>query len=246
MKVLVFGATSAIAQAACRIMAERGDDLLLAARDKAKLDAVAQDLRVRGKGKVETAVVDALDFAAHAPLVEQAERALGGLDALLVAHGTLTDQKKAEADVNYARREMDVNFGSVVSLVTPVAQRFEARGAGVICVISSVAGDRGRASNYVYGSAKAATTAFLSGLRNRLHGKGVAVVTVKPGPVDTPMTAHLKKGLLMASPEKVGRGIVRAMDRRKDVVYLPGHWRAIMFVIRHVPEFLFKRTRLEA
>jgi short-subunit dehydrogenase len=246
MKVLVFGATSAIAQAACRVMAERGDDLFLAGRSKEKLDAVAQDLRVRGKGKVETAVVDAVDFAAHEPLVDQAERALGGLDALLVAHGTLTDQKRAEADAAYARRELDVNFGSVVSIVTPVAQRFEARGAGVICVLSSVAGDRGRASNYVYGSAKAATTAFLSGLRNRLHAKGVAVVTIKPGVVDTPMTSHLKKGLLMASPEKVGHGVVRAMDRRKDVVYLPGYWRLVMFAIRHMPEFLFKRTRLEA
>lgn len=246
MKVMVFGATSAIAQAAQRAWAERGDALFLVGRDAARLETLRADLKTRGASQVEVAVCDALDFARHEALLDEAERALGGLDVLLVAHGTLSDQARAETDAAYARREVDINFGSVVSLVTPAATRFAARKAGVIAVISSVAGDRGRASNYVYGSAKAATTAFLSGLRNRLHGTGVTVLTVKPGLVDTPMTSHVKKGLLVAPAERVGRGIVRAVDKRKDVVYLPGFYRPIMFVIRHIPEPVFKRLRLAA
>ena len=243
-RVLVYGATSAIAQAAARVMAAEGDHLYLVGRGKERLEAVAADLRTRGAGKVWTDVVDATDLAAHEALVRRAEEATGGLVVALVAHGSLGDQKAAEASFEVAHRELAVNFLSVVALLTPVANAFERRRAGVICVIGSVAGDRGRQSNYVYGTAKAGVATFLQGLRNRLHPAGVAVVTVKPGFVDTPMTAHLKKGVLFASADQVGRGIARAIQRRKDVVYLPWFWRGIMFVIRHVPEAIFKRTRL--
>lgn len=241
--VLVVGATSAIAQAAAREWAARGDHLHLVARNAERLEAVAADLRTRGAGKVTTEALDALDLAGCEGVGARAESALGGLDVVLVAHGVLGDQKALQASFQATQRDLTTNFLSVVAILTPIADRFEARRAGILCVVSSVAGDRGRQSNYVYGTAKAAVSTFLQGLRNRLHPAGVAVVTVKPGFVDTPMTAHLKKGPLFASAEKVGRGVVRAIDRRRDVVYLPWFWRPILFVLRHVPEAIFKRLK---
>ena len=243
-RILVFGATSAIAQATARLYAERGDHLYLVARDAKRLEAVALDMQARGAGLVRSETMDANDLRACEGVSARAEAALGGLDVALVAHGTLGDQKASEASFDAAHRELTTNFLSVAAILTPAANRFEEKRAGVLCVISSVAGDRGRQSNYVYGTAKAAVSAFLQGLRNRLHPAGVAVVTVKPGFVDTPMTAHLPKGILFVGPEKIARGIVRAVDRRRDVVYLPWFWRPILFVIRHVPEAIFKRTRL--
>jgi short-subunit dehydrogenase len=243
-RILLVGATSAIAQAAARILAERGDHLYLVARGKERLETVAADLRTRGAGRVETEVLDASDLPACEGVAARAEAALDGLDVVLVAHGTLGDQKASQASFEATQRELTTNFLSVVAILTPAANRFEETRAGTICVISSVAGDRGRQSNYVYGTAKAAVSTYLQGLRNRLHPAGVAVVTVKPGFVDTPMTAHLQKGILFASPEKIGKGIVRAMDKRRDVVYLPWFWRPILFIIRHVPEVAFKRTKL--
>lgn len=243
-RVLLVGATSAIAQAAARVMAARGDHLYLAARSKERLETVAADLRTRGAGRVETEALDAADLPACEGVAARAEAALGGLDVVLVAHGTLGDQKASQASFAVAQRELTTNFLSVVAILTPAANRFEEKRAGALCVISSVAGDRGRQSNYVYGTAKAGVSTFLQGLRNRLHPAGVAVVTVKPGFVDTPMTAHLQKGILFASPEKVGRAIVRAIDSRKDVAYVPWFWRPILFIIRHVPEMVFKRTKL--
>jgi short-subunit dehydrogenase len=132
----------------------------------------------------------------------------------------------------------------VIALATVLANRFEAQRSGSIAVISSVAGDRGRQSNYVYGAAKGAVTLLLQGLRNRLSKSGVQVLTIKPGFVDTPMTAEFKKGALWAKPDDIAHGIVSAIDRRRDVVYLPGFWRLIMLIIRHIPEPIFKRMSL--
>jgi short-subunit dehydrogenase len=162
----------------------------------------------------------------------------------LIAHGTLPDQKACEASVELLQQEIDNNGLSVVALCTRLANLMEPRGQGTIAVISSVAGDRGRQSNYVYGAAKGMVTRFLQGLRNRLARKGVQVLTIKPGFVDTPMTAAFPKGLLWAKPESVAQGIVAAVDRKKDVVYLPGFWCLIMMIIRHIPEFIFKKLSL--
>lgn len=243
-KVLVLGATSAIAQSTCRLLAARGASLYLVGRNPARLDAVARDLTVRGARHVAQEVRDLDDTSSHAGLVARAEGALGGLDGALLAHGVLGEQRAAEASWEEASRLLHTNFLSAASLLTHLANRFEAQRDGTLVVISSVAGDRGRQSNYVYGTAKGALSVFLQGLRNRLHRAGVAVVTVKPGFVDTPMTAHLKKGALWASPEQVARGIVRAADRRRNEVYLPGFWRLIMALIRSVPESVFKRLKL--
>lgn len=243
-RVLVLGATSAIAQATCRLLAARGASLFLVARNPAQLDAVAADLRTRGAARVGTRVLDLDDLASHAPLVEEAARTLDGLDGALLAHGVLGDQKRAEASWDEAQRILTTNFLSAASLLTHLANRFEAQRAGTLVAISSVAGDRGRQSNYVYGASKGALSVWLQGLRNRLARSGVAVVTVKPGFVDTPMTAGVPKNRLFASPDQVARGILRAADRHADVAYVPGFWRLIMLVIKLVPERIFKRLSL--
>ena len=193
---------------------------------------------------METEALDLDDLARHEALVERAATALGGLDGALLAHGMLGDQEAAQRSYAEAEKVLRTNFLSAASLLTPLANRFEAQRAGTLVVISSVAGDRGRQSNYVYGASKGALSVFLQGLRNRLARSGVAVVTVKPGFVDTPMTAALKKNALFATPEQVARGILRAADSAQDEVYLPGFWRLIMFLIRAIPERIFKRLKL--
>lgn len=243
-RILIVGATSAIAEATARLFAARGDALCLVGRDAARLAVIAADLGVRGAVRTATATLEVTDYAAHAGVIALAERELGGLDTVLIAHGTLSDQAECETSVDALRREYDINALSVMALLTPIANRFAQQGFGSIAVISSVAGDRGRMSNYVYGSAKAAVSAFLSGLRQRLQKSGVNVLTVKPGFVDTPMTKDFPKGALWAKPGDIAQGIVKAIDKDRSVVYLPRFWSLIMLVIRNVPEFVFKRVKL--
>lgn len=242
-RVAVFGATSAMAQQTVRLLAARGADLFLVARDAARLEAVAADARIRG-ARVTAAQADLDDARRHGELLDGAAAALGGLDAVLVAHGVLADSDACEADPALAARVLVTDLLSPVLLCEQAAARLSARGAGTIVAISSVAGDRGRQSNYVYGSAKGGLSVYLAGLRNRLFRRGVHVVTVKPGFVDSPMTAHVPKNPLFAPPSAVAHAIVRAVERRRDVVYVPGFWRAIMWVIRQVPETIFKKLSL--
>ncbi|MEO6324675.1 MAG: SDR family oxidoreductase [Thermoanaerobaculia bacterium] len=242
-KILVAGATSAIAMATLRIFAAEGASLFLVARNAERLSAVADDLRVRG-AKVVTRVADLDEIAIHTELVQAAVTALDGLDVLLIAHGVLPDQKACEASFEKALAAITTNFLSAVSLLTITANFFEEQRRGCLAVITSVAGDRGRQSNYVYGTTKGALDVFLQGMRNRLDSFGVSVVTIKPGFVATPMTAHLPHNPLYAEAESVGRVIHRAIRRERDVVYTPWFWRPIMFVIRCIPEFIFKRLSL--
>lgn len=243
-KVLIVGATSAIAEAVARLLAAQGDLLYLVGRRAETLEAIAADLRVRGAARVQTEVMDANAIERHASLLDHADVALGGLDTVLIAHGTLSDQAACQQSVALTFQELHTNALSVIALLTLIANHFEAQRVGTIAVISSVAGDRGRQSNYVYGTAKAAISTFLSGLRQRLYKSGVQVVTIKPGFVDTPMTRDFSKGLLWAKPERVARDIVRAMENGKDVVYTPGFWWAIMQLIKSIPEFVFRRLSL--
>jgi len=239
-KILVIGATSAIAEHCARIWAARGDALYLVARNEERLKTIAADLKVRGAEETHSHCMDLNDMDDHAAMLDAAEAAMGGVDTVLIAHGTLSNQKACEQSVEETLAEINTNALSTISLLTHIANRFEAKQAGTIAVISSVAGDRGRASNYVYGSAKAMVTAFTSGLRQRLHKSNVAVVTIKLGFVDTPMTASFKKGLLWAKPAVVAAKIVRAIDARKDEVYVPAFWWAVMAVISNIPNFIFK------
>lgn len=246
-RVIIFGATSAIAEQSARRLVARGASVFCIGRDAAKLDAVVRDLRVRASSeqRIDGKAADLLDTANHAHLLDAAEHFLGGMDGVLIAHGTLPDQKACEASFEQTRKEIDTNAISIISLLTLLANRFEQQHSGVIAVISSVAGDRGRQSNYVYGAAKGMVSIFLQGLRNRLSSSNVHVVTIKPGFVDTPMTAALdKSGPLWAQPEQVAEGIVTAMIKGKGDVYLPWFWYWIMLIIRHIPEFIFKRMSL--
>ena len=238
---MVVGATSAIAHETAKCFASDGAEFFLVARNAERLEDVSNDLKVRGAKRVETFLLDISDLERHEELIDAAVLALDGLDAVLISHGTLGDQQKCQLSVLETLKEFTTNCTSVISLLTLLANYFEQQKRGCIAVVSSVAGDRGRKSNYVYGSSKAAVSAFLSGLRGRLSSSGVTVITVKPGLVDTPMTAALRKGLLFASPGKVGEGIYQAMMKKKEVVYLPRLWRFIMMVVRVIPEPVFKR-----
>ena len=229
MKILVLGATSAIAQAAARLWAARGEELLLVARNGDRLSAVAGDLRTRG-GKIETLVQDLDDASLYGRLVRP-------FDRVLLAQGVLGDP--AEIDPAAIERVLRTNLVGPAQLLTLIGEQLP-KGA-CIAALSSVAGDRGRAKNGIYGASKAGLDAFLSALRQKLIRRGVRVVTLKPGFVDTPMTAALPKSPLFASAESVGRGVVRAMESVADVVYLPFYWRIVMFLIRALPERIFKK-----
>ncbi|MEZ4754631.1 MAG: SDR family oxidoreductase [Bdellovibrionota bacterium] len=243
-KIAVFGATSAIAAETCKAFAADGAEFFLVARNELKLQSVKQDLLVRGAKNAFTYQIDITKTEGHQALIAAAEDDLSGLDGVIIAYGTLGDQEESQKSFEYAKQELNTNFLSVVSLLTEVANRFESKTRGTIVVISSVAGDRGRQSNYVYGAAKGGLSIFLEGLRNRLYHKGVHVLTVKPGFVDTPMTEEFKKGPLWASPESVGKAIYKAVQKKRNVLYVPCFWWGIMFVIRSIPEAVFKRLRL--
>ncbi|MDA9088234.1 SDR family oxidoreductase [Amylibacter sp.] len=240
-KVLIIGATSSIAEHCARIWAARGDALHLVARNEQQVQVIASDLKVRGASEVTTYFTDLNDTDKHEELLNVADDALEGIDIVLIAHGTLSNQKTCEVSVEETLQEIQTNALSTISLLTLIANRFEAKKSGTICVISSVAGDRGRASNYVYGSAKAMITTFTSGLRQRLYKSNVSVVTIKPGFVDTPMTSAFQKGFLWAKPNTVAKKIVKAIDKKKSEVYVPVFWSSIMEFIRLIPGSVFNR-----
>jgi len=243
-KILVLGATSGIAEATCRIWAGQGARLFLVARNAEKLAAVAADLRTRGASYVDTAVADLDNTDQHPTLLAHAVNSLTGLDVAYLTYGILGDQAKAEQDFNTAAQIIYTNYMAPVSLLTWLANFCVQRHAGTLAVISSVAGDRGRKSNYLYGSSKAGLSAFLGGLRNRVDREGVTVLAIKPGPVKTAMTSGMKGSEKFADADKVAQSIVKAIDRRQDVLYVPFQWHPIMFVIRNIPERIFKKLNL--
>jgi len=243
-KILVLGATSGIAEATCRVWAAEGASFFLVARNAEKLAAVAADLKVRGAHYVDTAVADLDDTAKHPELLAHAVNSLTGLDVAYLSHGVLGDQAAAEADFETAEQILHTNFIAPVSLLTWLANHMVQRRAGVLAVLSSVAGERGRKSNYVYGSSKAGLTAFLGGLRNRVDREGVTVLTIKPGPVRTAMTSAMKGSERFADVHAVAKTIAAAVAAKKDTLYVPFQWQPIMFIIRNIPEGVFKKLNL--
>jgi short-subunit dehydrogenase len=237
-RVLILGASSAIAAEVARIHLQRGDRLHLVARNSEKLARLLQSWPT---GSVSSEVADFSELHANAELTRRAIATLGGLDTVLIAHGELGDQLASEHSFDAAAATFLVNFTSVVSLLIPLANQLAAAGSGRIGVITSVAGDRGRPRNYTYGAAKAALNVYLQGLRTRLHSAGVNVTTLKLGPVDTPMTRDHKKHLLFGKPAAVAGAIVRAMDAGRGEVYVPAFWGAIMPIVQHTPERLFQK-----
>jgi hypothetical protein len=244
-RILVIGATSAIAAACARLWASEGASFFLVARSEEKLAQTAADLHARGALEIQTYEMDVNRLDAHAPMLEACNAALGGFDVALIAHGTLPDQTACERDPEIALREFQTNGTSAIALLTLLANRVEEQRAGTLAVITSVAGDRGRPSNYVYGSAKAAVSTFCEGLRARLFKAGGYVIDIRPGFVATPMTNGLAlPGLLVASPQRVARRIVRGVARHTDVMYVPSFWWWILLVIRWIPDEVFKRIRI--
>lgn len=240
--VLILGARSDIGRAIARAFAAQGHPVQLAARDSASLEADRVDMEVRHRVPVTLHDYDALDL-------EGLGSFLDGLPALpgiaVCAVGLMGVQGESERDAGAAARVIRSNFEGPAMVLAELANRFEARGSGTLVGISSVAGERGRASNYVYGAAKAGFTAYLSGLRNRLAKRGVHVVTVLPGFVATRMTEGMDlPARLTAQPEEVAEAVVRAVGKTRDVIYVRPVWRAVMAVIRSLPEPVFKRTKL--
>lgn len=244
-KILIIGATSAIAISCARIWASEKASFFLVARDPSKLQQTADDLNVLGASSVHTYEMDLNNLKQHEEALNECFSFLGTVDITLIAHGTLPDQSECERDVTVALHEFSSNGLSVISLLTLLANRMVRQASGTIAVISSVAGDRGRPSNYLYGTAKAAVSVFCDGLRARLYKSGVHVLTIKPGFVDTPMTKGLPlPSLLVASPEKIAKCINHGIAHKKNTIYAPGFWYFIMLMIKLIPEFIFKKMSL--
>ena len=243
--VAVFGATSEIASAVARRYAEAGHRLVLVGRDDPALTTMTADLAVRGAPDTAVLVADFADTAAIPATAQAAFARWGVVDIALIAYGTLPDQDETERDVAAAQAGILLNFTSPVLLANELARHFASQGHGALAVISSVAGDRGRGSNHLYGAAKGGLQRYLEGMRHRLNRSGVAVLDIRPGFVSTKMTAHLdRKGPLWATPDQVAADIVRAIARRRAVLYTPWFWRGIMLVVRSIPRPLFHRTKL--
>jgi decaprenylphospho-beta-D-erythro-pentofuranosid-2-ulose 2-reductase len=237
-KTLILGATSAIAAEVAVLCAARGDRLYLIARNESKLAVLVDSL---GTSVAGFQCCDLLEFEHSEERVQKAIASLGGLDRALIAHGYLGDQPRSEHDIDYANKVIGVNFVSAVSFLMPLANFLETQGHGHLGVITSVAGERGRPRNYTYGASKRGLTCYLEGLRSRLYAAGVRVHNIKLGPVDTPMSAGHKQNALWGEKSAVARGIVKVLERRWHVAYLPRSWRAVMCVVRCLPEFVFQR-----
>ncbi|QGZ60809.1 SDR family NAD(P)-dependent oxidoreductase [Paraburkholderia acidisoli] len=245
-KIVIVGATSSIAQHCARAwLAAGAAELVLLGRDAARLERVAADLAVRApQAAIRVATTDFVDPAAIQATVDGIAAA-GLPDIVLIAHGSLPDQSTCQNDLQASREALEVNAISPVLYAEAFVQHMARANRGTIAVIGSVAGDRGRKSNYVYGSAKGLVTRYVQGLQHRLAGTGVAVCLIKPGPTDTPMTAHMKgTGAKLAPVEQVATQIVSAVDRKRPVAYVPGKWAIIMMIIRHLPAFVFNKMNI--
>lgn len=243
--VVIVGATSGIGRALVRACGEEGRGVVLAGRDLEALERVAADCRVRFGVPARVVRFDALDFADHAAFAERAGKGFGdGVEGFVACHGEMPEEAESRCDPAVLRRMVEVNYTSMVSLLERAAEQLLPRGRGFLCAVTSVAGERGRPRNHVYGSTKSAVGAYLQGLRARLAKSGVSVVDVRPGVVDTAMTWGLPGLPRQASPERVARDVLRGIARDAAVVYTPWVWRIVMAIIRAIPDRVFKRIDL--
>lgn len=242
-RIVIIGATSAIAEQCARLWVRAAVDIVLIGRDLVRVSRVANDLRVRSPHSSVTAhEVNFFDPASIRTLAQKlaSEKAI---DIVLIAHGNLPDQRECEQDVTQAREALEINGVSPVLFAEAFAQQMEPVGRGTIAVIGSVAGDRGRKTNYVYGAAKGMVERYLQGMQHRFAHSKINVVLIKPGPTATPMTAHLpQRG--MASAEAVASRIIAAIDAGTPVAYVPAKWAIIMMVIRHLPRAIFNKLNI--
>jgi len=242
--VLVLGATSGICQAVLQTLCADQCAFTLIARHETKLQSIAADLKVRGAKKVEVIAGDLSAVDGQAALIDRAWPKSQAFDLAIVAYGIMFEQVDCQSQSALTVQTMNVNAISRMTLCEILASRFLEQKRGTLIGISSVAGDRGRQSNYIYAASKAAFSAYLSGLRARLCKEGIHVMTVKPGIIDTPMTAHIQKRPFVVPPSIAAKYIVSGARSKRDVVYTPPIWGWIMLVIKHIPEFLFKKTKM--
>lgn len=243
-RIVILGAASAIAEAAARIWAAQGARLILVGRDSERLDMIAADLKARGAAEVIPWTLDYAAPGASAALGEMAGR-LGGLDILLLAYGVLGDQAALERDPDAVARLIQINFTSAAAWCLAAASILEKQRAGALLVIGSVAGDRGRRSNFIYGATKGGLAKLVEGIAHKLAPLGARAVLIKPGFVDTPMTAAIeKKGLLWATPDQVGAIIAAASEKKAVTVYAPWFWQPIMLIIRNLPAIVFNKLNI--
>jgi short-subunit dehydrogenase len=243
--VLILGAGSGMGRALARALADEGKDLILAGRRVDDLERIASDCALRGGVDARIVPFDARAIEGHADFVSDCVKVYeDGLEGVLLCHGDMPDEDEMRADSELVRRMVEVNYISAISVLERAGDYLAERGSGWICAIGSVAGDRGRPGNYLYGSSKAALATYLQGLRARMAKRGVSVVTVKPGFVDTGMTYGRPGMFLVASPEKVAMDVLRGVRRDRAVVYTPGFWAGIMLIIRWIPDRIFNRLEL--
>lgn len=246
--IIIIGATSAISQAVAKQMLADDVCFHLVARNKDKLDIVAKDLLARGCAKTVCYHLDFNNLTEHVNLVEQISKNSEVIDILFICFGIMHAQTDCETDVIKAIEQVNSNYTSAVSLLVLfsqwMSQNSNSQNSGTIAVVSSVAGDRGRKSNYIYGSAKSGLNTFLEGLRYKLYDKGINVLTIKPGFVDSPMTADIKKGVLWASTEQVAKYIVKGIEKKKSIIYVPPFWYIIMGIIKLIPAFIFRKLNI--
>lgn len=243
--IVIFGASSAVGQEVARLHAQRGEHLILLARNEQALATVQEDVQARGAKSAQTLQADLADMSAHSALHDRIRRLDAKPARYYVFYGVLPDQKETQESAEAALAAINTNFNSVVSLLTPIVGQMEQQRSGELVTVSSVAGDRGRQSNYTYGAAKGGLSLWMQGVRNRLSDAGCTVLNVKPGFIDTPMTADIEKGgPLWAQPADVAQDIVKAADKGKSEIYTPWFWRVIMLIIKGIPEFIFKKLKL--
>ncbi len=243
MKILVIGATSAIAMATARLYAQHNAEIFLIGRDEARVSALGDDLKVRGATLLGSAVLDLTKTKEHEKVLNAAFDTMKSVDLVLICHGNLPNQSECETNYKAALEAININALSTVSMLGILGERFIEQGKGTIAVVTSVAGDRGRQPNYVYGAAKAMVSTYLQGFRGRVFQHGVHVLDIKPGLVDSPMTAQFEKGALWSQPELVAKNVVAAIKYKRHTIYSPGYWRIIMLIVRSIPEIIFKRLK---
>jgi len=243
-RVVIVGATSAIAIAVARKLSEEHASLFLLARNEDKLSSLASDLKVRGASDVHTGDFEASDLNSHKTLPKKVRDALGEVDIVLIAFGTLPDQNICEEDPDKSAEFFSLNATSTISCLEHFAKAMAEQTHGTLAVITSVAGDRGRRSNYVYGSAKSAVSTYAEGLQMRFANTELQILDIRPGFVISPMTERFEKNALWAEPKQIADGIIKAIEQRKRVVYLPFFWRWIMAAIKSLPFFVMSRLKI--
>lgn len=245
-RIVIIGATSAIATQCARQWIQRVEThMTIVGRDREKLERLAQDLRARSANSLISVQVGSFENAADIQATVNAIDDTAQFDIVLIAHGSLSDQSQCQNDLMLCQSELVLNGVSPVLFAEAFARKMLPKNRGTIVVLGSVAGDRGRKSNYVYGAAKGLVTRYMQGLQHRLAGSGVKAVLIKPGPTDTPMTASLKeKGAKLAPVDEVAKAILAAVDKGTPVAYVPQKWGLIMMIIRHLPNFIFNKMNI--